>query len=182
MKHTLGYLKGTLNYGISYCRESSLKPYGYIDTDYAGDKDGRQSTEGHIFFVAQGPVSWASKRQGMAALSTMEAEFMAFTRAIQQAIWMTKFMNEIGLAQATPINIFADNTRAIANTENYKNHGRTEHIDIRYHFTKEKVASGEVEFTYIPSSENLADILTEPLPKEAVTRCCSGIGLLPSSP
>jgi hypothetical protein len=181
MKHTLAYLKDTLDYGISYRWDTSLRPYGYVDADYAGDKDGHRSMEGHIFFVAQGPVSWASKQQNTVALSTVEAEFMAFTRAIQQAIWMTKFMGKIGLPQATPVNIFADNTGAIANTANYKNHSRTKHIDIRYHFTKEKVASGEIAFTYIPSSDNLADILTKPLPKEAILRCCSGIGLLPGS-
>jgi hypothetical protein len=182
MKHTLAYLKGTLNYGISYHRGSSLKPHGYVDADYAGDTDRHRSTEGHIFFVTQGPVSWASKRQGTVALLTVEAEFMAFTRAIQQAIWMMKFMNEIGLGQATPVNIFADNTGAIANTENYKNHNWTKHIDIRYHFTKERVAPGEVKFTYVPSSNNLADILTKPLAKEAILRCCRGIGLLHESP
>lgn len=182
MKHTLGYLKGTLDYGISYYKDSDLRPYGYVDADYAGEIDGRRSTEGHIFFVGNGPVSWASKRQETVALSTVEAEYMAFTRATQQAIWISKFMSEVGLAQEPPVNIFADNTGAIANTQNYKNHSRTKHIDIKYHFTKEKVAAGDIGFTYIPSSDNLADILTKPLAREAVIRCCSRIGLLPQAP
>jgi hypothetical protein len=168
MKHTLGYLKGTLDYSISYSRNSSLQPYGYVNADFAGENDGRRSTEGHIFFVGGGLISWASKRQETVALSTVEAEYMVFTRAIQQAIWISKFMNEVKLAQKIPVNVFADNTGAIANTQNYKNHNRTKHIDIKYHFTKEKVASGEIGFMYIPSSNNLADILTKPLAREAV--------------
>lgn len=177
LKHTLSYLKATLDYGITYCHGADIRPYGYVDADYAGDINGSRSTEGHIFFVANGPVSWTSKRQETVALSTVEAEYMAFTRATQQAIWLTKFMDEIALTQPRPINIFADNNGAIANTQNDKNHRRTKHIRIKYHFTKEKVAEGEVFFTYIPSADNLADILTKPLAKEAVTRCCSGIGL-----
>lgn len=178
LKHTLVYLKGTLDYGITYSRNSTLQPYGYVDADYAGDINNSRSTEGHIFFMAGGPVSWASKRQETVALSTVEAEYMAFTRATQQAIWISKFMDEVALTQERPVNIYGDNNGAILNTQNNKHHRRTKHIRIKYHFTKEKVASGDVTFTYVPSAENLADIFTKPLAKEAVMRCCKGIGLL----
>lgn len=177
MKHTLAYVKSTTHYGITYRHDSNIKPLGYVDADYAGDTDRRRSTEGHIFFVASGPVSWASKRQDTVALSTVEAEYMAFSRAVQQGIWITSFMDEIGLPQDTPVLIYADNNGAIANTQNYKNHRRTKHIDIRYHFVKERTANGDIVFEYIPSSDNLADILTKPLARDAVIRCCVGIGL-----
>ncbi|KAF7762373.1 hypothetical protein Agabi119p4_8966 [Agaricus bisporus var. burnettii] len=95
LKHTLAYLKGTVHYGITYSRNSDIRPYGYVDANYAGDIDGSRSTEGYVFFMAGGPVSWSSKRQDTVALSTVEAEYMAFTRAIQQALWMSKFMDEI---------------------------------------------------------------------------------------
>jgi hypothetical protein len=177
LKHTLAYLKGTLDYGITYRKNGSLQPYGYVDADYAGDVDSSRSTEGHIYFVSGGPVSWASKRQDTVALSTVEAEYMAFARAVQQAIWLSKFMDEIAMPQGRPINIFADNNGSISNTQNDKNHRRTKHIRVKYHFTKECVTAGDVEFTYIPSEENLADILTKALPREAVIKCCKGIGL-----
>ena len=83
LKHALSYVKGTLDYSITYFRNLSLCPFGYIDSDYAGDVDGRKSTEGHMFFVGGELVSWASKRQETVALSTVEAEYMAFTRATQ---------------------------------------------------------------------------------------------------
>lgn len=175
--HTLAYLKGTLDYGITYHWGASIRPYGYVDADYAGDVDSSRSTEGHIFFVAGGPVSWASKRQETVALSAVEAEYTAFARATQQALWLSKFMDEVALTQEKPMNIFADNNGAIANTQNDKNHRRTKHIRVKYHFTKEMVAAGEIGFTYVPSAENLADILTKPLARDAVLRCCKGIGL-----
>jgi len=177
LKHAFSYVKGTLDYGITYFRNSSLCPFRYVDSDYAGDVDGQKSTEGHMFFVGGGLVSWASKRQETVALSTVEAEYMAFTRATQQALWLTKFMEEIRMPQQTPICIFGDNTGAIANTQNNKNHRCTKHIDVKHHFVKEKVAMQSVEFNYVSSLENLADILTKPLAKEAVVHCCVGIGI-----
>lgn len=178
MKHVLAYLKGTLDYGITYSRNSTLQPFGYVDADHAGNIDNSRSTEGHIFFMAGGAVSWASKRQETVALSTVEAEYMAFTRATQQAMWISMFMDEVALTQQRPVNIYADNNGSISNTQNNKNHRRTKHIRIKHHFTKERVASGDIIFTYIPSAENLADIFTKPLAKESFQRCCRGIGLL----
>jgi len=86
-------------------------------------------------------------------------------------------MEEIYMLQQTPICIFGNNTGAIANTQNNKNHQHTKHIDVKYHFVKEKVVMQSVEFNYVSSSENLADILTKPLAKEAVVCCCVGIGI-----
>lgn len=83
LKHTLAYVKGTLQYGITYLWDASIHSYGFVDADYAGDGDTRRSTKGHIFFIGGGPVSWASKRQETVALSMVEAEYMALTRATQ---------------------------------------------------------------------------------------------------
>jgi len=122
LKHALLYMKETLDYGITYFCNSSLRPFGYVNSDYARDVDGRKSTEGHMFFVGGGLVSWASKHQETIALSTVEAKYIAFTRATQQALWLTKFMEEIRMPQQIPICIFGNNTGAIANTQNDKNH------------------------------------------------------------
>jgi hypothetical protein len=173
LKYTLAYLKGTLDHGITYRRRGDLRPFRYVNADYAGDGDNSRSTEGHVFFVAGGSVLWASKRQ-----ETVEVEYMAFTRASQQAMWISKSLAEVGLRQEWPTNIFTDNQGAMANTQNYKNHHRTKHVRIKYHFVKERVEAGEISFTYVPSADNLADIFTKPLAKEAVLHCCKGIGLL----
>jgi len=86
LKHILAYVKGTKHYGITYKGGSSLEPIGYIDSDYAGYRDTRWSTEGNIFLVASGPISWEYKRQDTVALSTVEAEFMAFSKTTTQAL------------------------------------------------------------------------------------------------
>lgn len=99
MLHLLAYLKGTLNYKITYHRGGSLDPIGFVDADYAGDIDTRRSTSGYVFTIAGGPVSWSAKRQATVALSTTEAEYMALTRAAQQALWMFSFMADRSRSQ-----------------------------------------------------------------------------------
>ncbi len=177
LKYALGYVKVTLDYSITYYQNRSFQPYGYVDADFAGDNDTRRSTEDHIFFVAGGPVSWASKWQETVALSTVEVEYMAFTRATQQALWMDKYLDEVGLSPDWPMPIFADNSGAIAMTKNNKNHRCTKHIDIKHYFIKEKVDSRLIDFSYIPSCSNFANILTKPLARKATLHCTQGIGL-----
>ena len=80
------------------------------------------------------------------ALSTVEAEFMAFSRATTQALWISKYFDEVGLPVKRPIIICADNSRSIANSTTDKNHRHTKHIDIRHHFIKEHTKSGNVIF------------------------------------
>ena len=146
LKHVLTYIKGTKHYGITYKSGSSLEPIGYVDSDYAGCRDTRCSTEGNVFVVAGGLISWECKRQDIVALSTVEAEFMAFSRATTQALWISKYFDEVGLPVKRPIIICVDNSGSIANSTTDKNHRRTKHIDIRYHFIKEHTKSGNVIF------------------------------------
>jgi len=73
LKHVLGYIKGTIDYGITYRASASLDLVGYVDSDFTGCTTTRQSTENNIFLVTGSPVSWESKRQNTVALSTVEA-------------------------------------------------------------------------------------------------------------
>ena len=97
------------------------------------------------------------------ALSTVEVEYMEFSRATTQAIWLAKFFDEIGLPMTALIHIYADNMGSIANTVHGKNHRRMKHIDVKHHFIKEHVELGMVAFEYTPSNENLADLFIKPL-------------------
>lgn len=103
--HVLGYIKGTLDYQITYHKgtHNGLKPYRYIDADFAGDLlDTGHSMGAYIFMMADGPVSWVSKWQETVALSTTEVEYMAMSQACQQSVWMASFMWEAGLEQENP--------------------------------------------------------------------------------
>ncbi len=98
------YICGTINYSITFQapREGEtvehgrgLKPYSYINTDYAGDVDGQCSTSGYVFIIAGGPVSWLLKLQSIVAQSTTESEYISLGKGGKQARWMKGFMKEI---------------------------------------------------------------------------------------
>jgi len=80
--------------------------------------------------VAGGPVLWKTKRQDTVALSTVEAEFMAFSQVTTQAIWIAKYFEKIKLPMIKPIVIYMDNNGAILNSTNDKNHCQTKYIDV----------------------------------------------------
>jgi len=160
----LAYIKATTHYGVTFKAEGNLDPISYIDSDFAGCRESRQSTEGNIFIVTGGLVSWKSKCQETVVLSIVEAEYIAFTRVTSQAIWLSKFFDEVGLQINRPVLIYGNNVGSIANTVNDKNHCRTKHIDVKYHFVKEHTKSGQVKFEYTLSTENIADLFTKPLP------------------
>ena len=84
----LGYVKGTLEYKLTYSKESttSIMLTGYVDADYGGDLDTRWLTTGYVFMMAEGIVLWSSKHQPTVALSTTEVEYMALTHNAQQAL------------------------------------------------------------------------------------------------
>ena len=72
---------------------------GYCDLDYAGDLDKRRSTTGYVFTLAKAPVSWKSTLQSTVDLSATEAEYMAITKAVKEAIWLQGLLDDLGVGQ-----------------------------------------------------------------------------------
>ncbi|GJY00035.1 uncharacterized mitochondrial protein-like protein [Tanacetum coccineum] len=80
IKRIFKYLRGTINWGLWYPKDSSIALIAYADADHAGCQDTRQSTSGCMQLLGDIPVSWSSKRQKSAAISSTEAEYIAFSR------------------------------------------------------------------------------------------------------
>jgi len=111
------------------------------------------------------------------ALLTVEAEYMAFSRATTQALWINKYLCKIGLLLSRPITIYADNKGLITYCLNDKNHRQTKHINIRLHFVKDQVKFGKVNFEDIPTANNIADLFTKPLAHNKVLSFISQLNL-----
>ncbi|KAG2758696.1 hypothetical protein Pcac1_g29199 [Phytophthora cactorum] len=135
------------------------------DADWAGDIESRRSTSGYAFMMNGGCISWRSKKQRTVALSSTEAEYMALSEATQEAVWLKVFLCELGeMANDEAVKIYEDNQGSIALAKNPEFHKRTKHIDIRYHFVREKVEDGQVVLQYVSTTDMLADIMTKPIP------------------
>jgi len=94
----------------------------------------------------------------------MEAKYMALTHATRKAIWLRQLLSELGLPPSSPTPLHVDNQAAQSYANNQDFHMRTKHIDIRHHFCRDKVKSGEITTPYIHTDENLADLFTKALP------------------
>ncbi|KAH9754532.1 Integrase catalytic domain-containing protein [Citrus sinensis] len=132
---------------------------GYCDSDFAGNLDKRRSTTGYIFTLGGGLVSWRSILQSTIALSTTEAEYMAATEAVKEAIWLKALLDDLGVIQEN-IAVFCDNQSAIFLAKNQTYHARTKHIDVKYHYKREIIESGVVLLRKIDTKDNPSDMLT----------------------
>jgi hypothetical protein len=178
-KHVLRYLSGTTTYGITFgATNTGLE--AYCDADYAGDQDTRRSTTGYLFTLNGGAISWSSRLQPTVAVSTTEAEYMAAAYAIKEALWLRTLLRDLS-QDITTVTIKADSQSAIKLLKNPVFSMRSKHIDVIYHFARERVARKDVAFKYIPTNQMAADALTKPLSADKFKTCRAKMGITPCS-
>jgi hypothetical protein len=136
----------------------------------------RKSTSGFAIRIGNSLISWQSSKQKCVSLSTMQAEYIAMTECVKEAVWASKLLKDLGFADQTPT-IRCDNQAAIATLKNEAQHSLAKHIDIRYHFIKDLMEEGLLTVEYVRSEENLADILTKPLGKDKFREARTALGV-----
>ena len=85
-KRILRYVSTTMDYGIVYKSNATIRLEGYTNADWAGYKADRRSTSGFVFSLGSGAISWSSKKQATVALSSTEAEYRGTTVAACEAV------------------------------------------------------------------------------------------------
>jgi len=165
-KHIIRYLKETSNQGLIYVesRKENSNLLAYSDADWAGDQDDRKSTSGYIMMMYGGPISWASRKQDCNALSTLEGEYIATAAAVQEIKWLRQLIISLN-GQECKIKLLVDNQGAIQFIKSTNFHRKTKHIENKWNFVKNEVQNGNIELYYVPSKEQLADLLTKSLAK-----------------
>lgn len=164
VKRIMRYVKGTLQFGLIYNQHSGNNVVtGYSDSDLGGAIDDRRSTGGMAYYLNESLISWVSQKQRVVALSSCEAELMAATAAACQGIWLKNVLGQITGDKLGPVVLFIDNKSAIDLAKNPMFHGRSKHIDVRFHFIRECVERGEVIVKHVSSLEQRADGMTKAL-------------------
>uniref|UniRef100_A0A803LCB7 Uncharacterized protein n=2 Tax=Chenopodium quinoa TaxID=63459 RepID=A0A803LCB7_CHEQI len=145
-KKIVRYIKGTLDYGMfySYGDEATLYGYSDSDSDWAGAQHERKSTSGYVFYLGSTAITWSSKKQPVVALSSCEVEYIAASSAVCEALWLRNLLKETGHVQEGPTTIYVDNMSAIKLAKNPVQHGRSKHIDTRFHFLRDQVKQGTI--------------------------------------
>jgi len=176
VKRIYRYLRGTSNFGLLYKSHVQTVFTVFSDADHAGDEKTRRSTSGMVSINSSAAITWWSRLQHSVAISSTEAEYVAASEAANEVVWLKLLFNELIEYEGTPT-MFVDNQSAIKLAQNPQHHRRSKHIDVRYHSIREKVERGVLKLEYIPSSEQIADILTKPLAKTLFTNLRDGLGL-----
>ena len=136
----------------------------------------RKSTGAYVFFLDGALISWSSKRQGLVALTSTEAEFIAGTEAARELSWIVNFLQSIGFSGLSPV-LYGDNKGALALAKHNVYRPRTKHIHVRERFIAHMVESGQCSVDYVPTRDMIADALTTPLAREPHERHANGMGL-----
>ena len=118
VKRIFRHLNGTIRLGVLYSKDKEKQCTGYRDADWEGDVNDRKSTSGYVFKHSGAAISWRSKKQSCVALSTAEAEYIAFASATQESVWLQELLSSMKETIVKPATIFEDNKSAICLAKN----------------------------------------------------------------
>lgn len=174
-KRVLRYLKGTQDLCLSF-GHSADGLVGYSDADWASQRH-RHSISSYTFLYNGGVISWSSRKQPIVALSSTEAEYISVSNSSRELLRLRSLLAELTSPLTLPTPLLSDNQSAITIAKSGMLNARTKHIDIRYHFIRDGIASGHVVLEYCPTGKMVADILTKLLVRHKVEVLARLLGL-----
>ncbi|GJR46359.1 retrotransposon protein, putative, ty1-copia subclass [Tanacetum coccineum] len=181
VKNILKYLRNTKDMFLVYGGnpEAELRVDCYCDAGFETDKDDIKSQTGYVFVLNGGVVNWKSSKQSTIEMSAIEVEYIAASEAAMKAVWIRKFISGLGIVPTInePNKMFCDNsvTLLIANESGVQRGAR--HYHRRYHYVRECIELGEIDFLKVHTDDNLADPFTKALPKGNLTQHARSIEL-----
>lgn len=175
VKHLLRYLKQTKDLAIRYQKTGApLKTF--VDADWSANR----STTGYVIILGGGPIHWKSQKQKLTAQSSNDAEYIALSEASREVLYFKGLLREINFPEfaISPSIIYIDNQGAMKKAEGRTNSEKSKYIDTKYHLVKEEILRGRIKLEYVPSADNLADVLTKLLSGTRTRELCKKMGLL----
>jgi hypothetical protein len=168
-KHVLRYLAGTPDLGLRFSGKI-IQTQGvyasemYTDADFAADVDRRRSTTGGVMLINGAAVLWISKLQSVVATSTTEAEYIAASVATKDGLWVRKLLAEM-YGRVAPLTLSVDNQSALVLISEHTagQSGRTKHIDVQFHFVRDRFQRGDLSVRFVPTADQKADMFTKQL-------------------
>jgi histone deacetylase 1/2 len=164
VKRILRYIMHTLDVGLRIKKSNSRFVSAFSDADWAGSVDDRRSTGGFAIYFGSNLISWSARKQATVSRSSTEAEYKAMSNATAEVIWVESLLAELGVKLLRPSCLWCDNLGATYLSANPVFHARAKHIEIDFHFVRERVAKRQLEVRFISSNDQVADGFTKALP------------------
>ena len=157
------YLRATVYMPLTLEADDVSIVNWWADASFAVHPDMKSHTGG-VMTLGKGAIYGTSTRQKINTKSSTEAELVGVNDVMPQVLWTRYFLEAQGYTVEESI-IYQDNKSTILLAENGKasSSRRTRHINIRYFFVKDRIASGEVTVKYCPTDKMMADYFTKPL-------------------
>ncbi|KAK2400878.1 hypothetical protein QL285_050531 [Trifolium repens] len=168
VRRILRYVKGTIDVGLKFTSNTTLDLFAFSDADWAGCPTTRRSTTGYCTFLGGNIISWCAKKQHTISRSNTEAEYRAMANTAAELTWLTFILKDLQIPLVSPPILYCDNISSLHMTINPVFHARIKHIELDYHFVRERVALGLLVTHYIPTNDQVADLFTKPASKSAL--------------
>ncbi|KAM3405620.1 hypothetical protein ACQJBY_008243 [Aegilops geniculata] len=181
VKRILRYICSTASYGLLLQPAPSYEISAFSDADWAGCPDDRRSTGGYAVFLGPNLIAWNARKQATVSRSSTEAEYKAIADATAEIIWVQSLLGELRIPPTRSPVLWCDNIGATYLSSNPVFHARTKHIEVDYHFVRERVGQKLLSIKFISSKDQLADIFTKPLPQPQFVGCRRNLNLLYTS-
>lgn len=164
VKRVVKYLKATKDLKLRLSDKSKPKQLVvYSDANHAECIRNRKSNSGYVSIFNGGTISWSCRKQTITTLSSTDSEYIAITEACKELIWLTNLSRTFGYSSNLPMQLKTDSQSCISRVKNRKSSNLSKHIDVKFHFIKQLVTEKKLNLTYVPTNDNIADLLTKPL-------------------
>jgi histone deacetylase 1/2 len=177
VKRILRFVKLTVCHGLTIHRTSATLLSAFSDADWAGNIDDRRSTGGYAIFYGGNLIAWNARKQATVSRSSTESEYKSVANATAEIIWVQSLLKELGVSQSRIPILWCDNIGATYLSANPVFHARTKHIEVDFHFVRERVAKKQLQIKFISSKDQVADIFTKPLALPAFESCRRNLNL-----
>jgi hypothetical protein len=165
VRRILRYVKGTIEMGLHFSSHTTLDLFAFSDADWAGCTTTRRSTTGYCTFLGGNLISWYAKKQHTISRSSTEAEYRAMANTTAELTWLAFILKDLCITLSSPSILYCDNLSALHMTVNPVFHARSKHIELDYHFVRERVARGLLVTQHISSVNQVANLFTKPMSK-----------------
>jgi hypothetical protein len=175
----LRFLKGSITHGLTYSK-TPLQLNALCDSDWAGSPDDHRSTFGFTVFLGDCLISWSAKKQPVVSSSRTEAEYYSLAIVTAELFWLRMLLCEFRIPLSLAPTMWCNNLSTLTLASNPVYHARTKHIEVDYHFVREKVLNKDIFISLISTVDQLADVFTKGMSKARFHFLQSKLTVLPT--